>query len=208
METYTKLLGMEKEKDNEIYEVFLPLYSYRTREVEEKSGLNAWNAAPKNKNSQSLRPLNEVYIPIPRVFHHKYPDFFTKNIFEAEKIRKQFVGKKEERSEVRFHLQLPNGKKIPALVTQDKMKGLQSGSNVERDEKGKLYGQSALGEWLLVQVLGLSERTPVTREWLQKKETDSVRLWRKKDDYSTIYIDFAPFGSFEKFMAEGIEADD
>jgi len=32
--------------------------------------------------------------------------------------------------------------------------------------------------------------------------TDSVRLWRKKDDYSTINIDFAPIGSFEAFMDE------
>ena len=33
-----------------------------------------------------------------------------------------------------------------------------------------------------------------------KKDTVSVRLWRKKDDYSTINIDFAPIGSFESFM--------
>lgn len=199
-ESYQSLIGMKKEQDDEIVEVFLPLYSYRDKEVGEKSGLNAWNAAPKNKNSSALRPLNEVYIPIPREFHHKYPDFFTKDIFEAERIREQFKGTKQERPEVRFYLQLPNGKRIPALVTQDNMKGLQSGSNTEKDENGRYYGQSALGEWLLVQVLGLSERTPVTREWLKKKDTDSVRLWRKKGDYSIIYIDFAPFGAFEKFM--------
>lgn len=81
------------------------------------------------------------------------------------------------------------------------MKGLQSGSNIEIDPKtGKKYGQSALGQWLLVDVLGLKERKLVTRDWLRKKGTDSVRLWRKKNDYSTIYIDFAPIGSFENFM--------
>jgi hypothetical protein len=80
------------------------------------------------------------------------------------------------------------------------MKALQSGSNIEYDEFGKRYGQSALGQWLLVDVLGLNERKLVTREWLQIKGTDSVRLWRKKDDYSTIYIDFASTGSFEAFM--------
>ena len=80
------------------------------------------------------------------------------------------------------------------------MKGLQSGSNIERDENGKRYGQSALGQWLLVDVLGLKEREPVTREWLIKKGTDSVRLWRDKDDYSVINIDFAPIGAFEAFM--------
>lgn len=82
------------------------------------------------------------------------------------------------------------------------MKNFQSGSNTEYDETGKRYGQSVLGQWLLVDVLGLKERQPVTREWLQKKGTDSIRLWRKKDDYTTINIDFAPIGSFEMFMKD------
>lgn len=34
----------------------------------------------------------------------------------------------------------------------------------------------------------------------KKKGTDSVRLWRDKDNYSIINIDFAPIGSFEAFM--------
>ena len=123
---------------------------------------------------------------------------YRENIFENR--RESFKGDKEDKPEVRFHLQLPNGKRIPSLVTQSNMKGLQSGSNTEYDETGKRFGQSALGQWLLVDVLGLKERQPVTREWLIKKGTDSVRLWRKKNDYSTIHIDFAPIGSFEAFM--------
>lgn len=47
---------------------------------------------------------------------------------------------------------------------------------------------------------GFKRKKKVTREWLQKKGTDSVRLWRDKDDYSVINIDFAPIGSFEAFM--------
>lgn len=123
---------------------------------------------------------------------------YRENIFENR--RESFKGDKEDKPEVRFYLQLPNGKRIPSLVTQSNMKGLQSGSNTEYDETGKRFGQSALGQWLLVDVLGLKERKLVTREWLQMKGTDSVRLWRKKNDYSTIYIDFAPIGSFEAFM--------
>lgn len=177
------------------------MYSYASKEVEKKSGLNAWNAASKNKGSDTPRPLNEVYIPIPRAFHIKNPDFFTKDIFNFENERNRFEGDKKNRPEIRFHLELPNGKRIPALVTQDNMKALQSGSNTEIDpETGKLYGQSALGQWLLVDVLGLKDRELVTREWLERKGTDSVRLWRKKDDYSTFYIDFAPVNSFENFM--------
>lgn len=202
LEAYVKLIDKQKEVKEDIIEVYLPLYSYRSKEVEEKSGLNAWNAAPKSKNSNTPRPLNEVYIPIPREFHKKHPNFFTKNIFKFEKDRECFSGKKSEKPEIRFYLQLPNGKRIPSLVTQSNMKGLQSGSNNEYDENGKRYGQSALGQWLLVDVLGLKERKLVTREWLQKKGTDSVRLWRKKDDYSVINIDFAPIDAFEAFMKE------
>src|SRR5690606_33701787 len=102
--------------------------------------------------------------------------------------------------EIRFMLQLPNGKSIPVLLTGDNLKNFQSGDKNELDESGKRYGQNALGQWLLVDVLGLKERKLVTREWLQMKGTDTVRLWRKKNDYSTIYIDFAPIGSFEAFM--------
>jgi hypothetical protein len=89
------------------------------------------------------------------------------------------------------------------------MKNFQSGSHTEKDENGKKYGQSALGQWLLVDVLGLKERKLVTREWLQKKGTDSVRIWRKTGDFSTINIDFAPVGAFEAFMNdEPIPTDD
>lgn len=198
----------DKQKED-IVEIYLPLYSYRTKEVEEKSGLNSWNAAPKSKGSSTLRPLNEIYIPIPREFHKKFPDFFCPDIFEAERRQKDWKERKktmlvtEEKPEVRFNLKLPNGKTIPGLVTQSNMKALQSGSNKEIDpETNKRYGQSALGQWLLVDVLGLKDRQVVTVDWLKMRGTDSVRLWRKKDDYSTIYIDFAPIGSFEAFMDE------
>ena len=37
----------------------------------------------------------------------------------------------------------------------------------------------------------------------------TYKYWRKKHDYSTIYIDFAPTGSFEAFMNdEPIPLDD
>lgn len=200
LEAYFNVIETAKEAEDDIVEAYLPLYSFRTKEVEEKSGLNAWNAAPKNKDSNTPRPLNEIYIPIPREFHKKHPDFFTNDIFEFEKEREIFTGNRKDKPEIRFHLQLPNGKRIPSLVTQSNMKGLQSGSNTELDENGKRYGQSALGQWLLVDVLGLKERKLVTRDWLEKRGTDAVRLWRKKGDYSTIHIDFAPIGVFESFM--------
>lgn len=200
LKAYFNFIDSSKVIVQDIIEVYLPLYSYQSKEVEEKSGLNAWNAAPKNKGSNTPRPLNEVYIPIPRDFHKKCPNFFINDIFRFEELQKKHQESDENKPEVRFHLQLPNGKRIPSLVTQSNMKALQSGSNTEKDEHGRRYGQSSLGQWLLVDVLGLKERKLVTRDWLIMKETDSVRLWRKKDDYSTINIDFAPIGSFEKFM--------
>lgn len=205
MEAYFGYLSDSKdiEISTDEYEVaYLPLYSYRSKKVEEKSGLNAWNAASKNKGSNLLRPLNEIYIPIPREFHRKYPDFFVRNIFEFEDIQKRYNGPKNDKPQVRFHLNLPNGKRIPALVTQENMKGLQSGSNYERDENGNLFGQAALGQWLLVDVLGLKSRELVTLDWLEKRGTDSVKIWRKKDDYEEFFIDFAPIGAFEAFMSD------
>lgn len=198
---------LDKDVSDNIVECFLPLYSFRSKEVEQKSGLNAWNAAPKSPLNPTPRPLNEVYIPIPREFHNKYPDFFVKNIFEFEKMQSEYTGVKKFKPEIRFTLVLPNGREIPALVTQDQHKGLQSGSLDEKDPNtGKFFGQSALGQWLLVDVLGLDERIPVTRDWLAKKGIDSVRLWHKKGDYRRIYIDVAPYNSFENFM-NGIVVD-
>lgn len=201
LDAYLNVFEKAKEVEEDIVEAYLPLYSYRSKEVEKKSGLNAWNAAPKNRRSNNPRPLNEVYIPLPIEFHHKFPDFFTEDILDVIQTRKELRDVKDaQKPEVRFHLQLPNGKKIPALLTGDNLKNFQSGSNFEYDENNKRYGQSALGQWLLVDVLGLKERKLVTRDWLEKKGTDSVRLWRKKNDNSTINIDFAQIGAFELFM--------
>ena len=205
LKSYLNLIGSMQTDNNDIVEVYLPLYSFRSKEVKPSSGLNAWNAKPKNKNSNTPRPLNEVYIPIPKSFHEKYPNFFCANILSLINERSN----SENKLEIRFHLKLPNGKTIPALLTGDNLKHLQSGSLSEIDpDTGKHYGQSALGQWLLVDVLGLKERQLVTRDWLIRKGTDSVRLWRKKDDYSLIYIDFAPVGSFERFMQNDPILDD
>lgn len=209
LDAYFNMIDTTSKAKEDIVEVYLPLYSYRSKEVEEKSGLNAWNGSSKNKGSDTLRPLNEVYIPIPREFHKKYPSFFIDDIFQFEKFKEEYSGDKNNKPEVRFHLILPNGKRIPSLVTQSNMKGLQSGSNTEYDTNGKRFGQAALGQWLLVDVLGLKERQPVTRDWLIKKGTDAVKIWRKKNDYKTFYIDFAPVGAFEAFMkGEPIPEDD
>ncbi len=45
--------------------LYLPLYAYGSGKVNKSSGLNAWNAAPKQKGSNTKRPKYEVYLPIP-----------------------------------------------------------------------------------------------------------------------------------------------
>ncbi|MGL4982146.1 MAG: hypothetical protein ACRC4W_04750 [Treponemataceae bacterium] len=46
------------------------MYSPLSGEVQEKSGLNQWNAGGR------LRDLNEVYIVVPKWIHKRYQNFF------------------------------------------------------------------------------------------------------------------------------------
>lgn len=96
--------------EEEKYEqIFLPLYSARSGEVEEKSGLNQWNARGRKRHE------DEVYIPIPRWIHRQFEGFFPYDI-ETDK--------KES-----FTLVLPDGKKISAKVCQQGGKGFMSNPN-------------------------------------------------------------------------------
>lgn len=88
----------------EYEEVILPLYSIRDGKVQEKSGLNQWNAGGRN------RDFNEVYIPIAKLFHREYPEFFPPR-------------------DVPFTLELPDGNKMKAKLCQDGSKALMSNPN-------------------------------------------------------------------------------
>lgn len=202
IEAYSNMISdFENEKDN-ITVAYLPLYSYTTKEVPLKSALNQWNGSSKNKGSNKSRPEKEIYIQIPMAFHRKYPNFFAENILEIidKRMKSKNLTSQEKMSvkspEVRFVIVLPNGKEIPGLLTADNLKQFQSGGTLNNVN----YGQSDLGSWLLVDVLKLGPREIVKKEWLYEKETDSIKLWHFNNDRSRIYIDFAPVGSFEKFM--------
>ncbi len=82
--------------------VILPLYSLRTKNVEEKSGLNQWNAGGRPRHE------DELYIPVPIYIHKHYPDFFP---------------------EGDFALILPNGQELSAKLCQSNKKGLMSNPN-------------------------------------------------------------------------------
>lgn len=89
---------------NDEEHVFLPLYSDKSKKVEERSGLNQWNAQGR------LRDPNEIYIPIPLWIHREYPDFFP------------------ARDEP-FDLILPDGTTMSAKVCQSNGKALMSNPN-------------------------------------------------------------------------------
>jgi len=89
--------------------VLLPLYSTRTGQVQEKSGLNQWNAEGRPRDP------NEVYIPIPKAVHIKKPGFFPP--------RNQ-----------KFILRTSDGHEFSAKVCQDNNKALMSDPNKELGE--------------------------------------------------------------------------
>lgn len=130
-----KLLGealkeftVEDEKEADLITtkeyVILPLFSTRTKEVPEKSGLNQWNAGGR------ARDYDEVYIPIPKIVHKAKPDFFPAR-------------------DSHFKLKTQDGREFTAKVCQDNSKALMTTPNKDlgkwllRDVLGLEYGQIA-----------------------------------------------------------------
>lgn len=182
------IFTFEKGVDNVDDVTYLPLYSYKYKEVKEKSGLNAFNAAPKNAGGG--RPNAEVYIPIPRDYWKKHPDWFDKDF--------DFLNYKKN-SSFSFSLHLPDGNVYNSIITQSNYKSLQTDP------------QNALGKWLLYDVLGIKDDGTeiVNMETLEKAGYDSVKLWHKNpDDKKNVWIDFAPIGSFERYMNDEVAEDD
>ncbi len=86
--------------------VILPLYGIRCSQkfVFEKSGLNQWNAAGRE------RDFGEVYIPIPIEIHRQFPCFFPDR-------------------DCSFDLQIPSGEIFSAKVCQQDSKALMTNPN-------------------------------------------------------------------------------
>lgn len=144
--------------------VILPMYSYKNNEkyVYPKSGLNQWNAGGRVRN------LDETYLPIPSSVRNKYFNFFPNR-------------------ETPFELNLPNGTKISAKVSQAGGKALMSNPN------------SKLGVWLLREVLGLKNREVLTYDRLLQLGIDSVEIYKKNGKY---YANFLPIDSYEEFIVD------
>lgn len=181
--------------------LYLPLYSYQNHDVLPKSGLNAWNADPKTKGGKTLRPEGEAYIPIPKALWKKHPYWVDPNVdMSNRKKYQEYTGK----GSYSITLHMPDGSTFPAIFSQDNFKSLQTNP------------QNILGKWIL-NVLGikhpqrLNPNTPsqnvVTMDMLKKAGYDSVKLWHQiPNNYHDVWIDFAEFGSFERYMNDELQA--
>lgn len=169
-----KNLDFIKEHKPEYEFVILPLFSTRSGEVAEGSGLNQWNAGGRK------RDINEVYIPVPAAIHRNYPTFFPPN-----------------EKGISFNLHLPNGNVLISSMCQDsfikingvevnKGKGLMSNPNKE------------LGKWILRDILKIPEGTLVTYEMLKEIGIDSVEI--RKIDNDNYEIDFKKVNSYYNFI--------
>ncbi|MBS3678924.1 NgoFVII family restriction endonuclease [Ornithinibacillus massiliensis] len=98
-------------EEEQFEQVYLPLYSARSGKVEEKSGLNQWNAGGRDRHE------DEVYIPIPSWIHRQFEGFFPYNRHTDEKEP--------------FTLVLPDGKELDAKVCQSGGKGFMTNPNRE-----------------------------------------------------------------------------
>lgn len=86
--------------------VILPLYGIKKGKkfVFKKSGVNQWNAGGRKRN------VGELYIPIPKIIHDEFPNFFPKRDKE-------------------FKLIIPSGEIFNAKVCQDNSKALMTNPN-------------------------------------------------------------------------------
>jgi hypothetical protein len=133
--------------------------------VQEKSGLNQWNA------SGRPRDPNEVYIQIPAWIHQDYKNFFPPR-------------------DESFTLMLPDGGEMSAKVCQDNSKALMSNPN------------SALGQWLLRDVLNLKEKELLTYGKLEEIGLDSVVIYKLGN--GKYDIDFTRLGAYDEFKTKNL----
>lgn len=153
--------------------VILPLYSPSSGEVEKKSGLNAWNAAPRAKGGPS-RPHDEVYIVIPSWIHIAKPNFFN------------YEKGMDLKAVPHFQVKLPNKEKLTMKLVQQGGKAISSKPLTD------------LGSWILRDVLNIPYGTLVTRSMLNTIGIDSVKLSKVSD--TEFLLDFTETGTYEEFL--------
>ncbi|MEG0960729.1 MAG: hypothetical protein RSE60_06555 [Erysipelotrichaceae bacterium] len=124
------------------------------------------------------RPMDEMYIPIPdsAQFHKNHPDFFGKEVGKTKSGTNKLELPKEAR---RFDLVFdPSGDVLPAYITQD------NGKAIESAEK-----QTYLGEWILRGIFQLDEYEPLTSVRLVELNINGLRFTKYKGS-EAIHIEF------------------
>ena len=124
------------------------------------------------------RPMDEMYIPIPdsAQFHKDHPNFFGKGYGKTKPGTNKLELPKEAR---RFNLIFePSGDVLPAYITQD------NGKAIESAEK-----QTYLGEWILRGVFQLEEYEPLTSARLAELNINGLRFTKYKGS-EDIHIEF------------------
>lgn len=124
------------------------------------------------------RPMDEMYIPIPDAaqFHKDHPDFFGKDYGKTKAGSNKLLLPKEAR---RFNLVFePSGDVLPAYITQD------NGKAIESAEK-----QTYLGEWILRGVFQLDEYEPLTSRRLSELNINGLRFTKYKGS-DDVHIEF------------------
>lgn len=163
----------EESSSNKNY-VVLPLYKTSTKEVQEKSGINQWNAGGRK------RKFGESYIPIPKIIHKKYPNFFPT-------------------SDEKFRLKLPNGKIISAKVCQQNDKALMSDPNTDLCDW--LYKIIDLTDLAIMQ--RFVNKKPYQYADLKMVGKDSVKVTKvNRKDYE-YEIESMSLSSYEHFIKNG-----
>ena len=155
--------------------VVLPLYSVRTGQVPERSGINQWNALGRQ------RAFGEAYIPIPKALRIGYPNFFPKQ-------------------EIPFKLLTPDGRAFSAKVCQQDGKALMTNPN--RGICDWLFRKIDKSE--MASRMRQIDSNPYSYQDLESVGIDSVLITLTFQDNVAIYqIDPATLGSYEKFLSDG-----
>ncbi|MEY4480955.1 MAG: hypothetical protein RIQ84_117 [Pseudomonadota bacterium] len=170
------LLPIVEESNTNQNFVVLPLYKTSTKEVQEKSGINQWNAGGRE------RKFGESYIPIPQIIHKKYPNFFPP-------------------SNQKFKIKLPNDKIISAKVCQQNNKALMSDPNTDLCDW--LYKIIDLTD-LAIQQRFLNKK-PYKYDDLKKVGKDSVRVTKVENQDHQYEIESMDLDSYELFIADSYE---
>lgn len=183
--------------------LYIPLYSYKSKKVYPKSGLNSWNSDPKTAGSTHARPEGEAYLPITSELWKKRPFWMNPKLDMRDYAKyKRETGQ----SSYKFNLHFPDGKVYPAMIGQAGFKSFQTDP------------QKALGMWIFNSLgvehpqrkrYDLPSDDIITMDRLMKYGLDSVKLWHEDpNDYKNVWIDFAEYGSFERFMNDEMQVQD